>query len=139
MNKNRLRTTAYDLLTDIQKTRNEAVHRVARVTLWNADNDWDTGWQMFVDDNADGNFDTGETLLFVRDATPTSISISGNSSVASMVSYKPSGESVIASGAFQAGTITLCAEGQDKAFQIVISKGGRARMIKEDRTTAGCS
>ncbi len=138
INKNRLRTAAYNLLTDIQKTRSEAVNRASRVTLRNSDKGWDTGWQMFVDDDADGNFDTGETLLFEREAISANVSISGNSAVSSMVSYGASGQSLTPAGAFQAGTITLCGSGVSKAYQIVLSRGGRARLVSDDGSSNWC-
>lgn len=135
---NRLRTSAYDLLTDIHKTRNEAVSRVSRVSLWNVDGDWDTGWQMFVDDNANGDLDTGEQLLFERTAMATGIDINGDSSVAGMISYAASGHSLTTTGAFQAGILTLCGDGADKAYQIVISRGGRARMVAVTSDSSVC-
>lgn len=135
---NRLRTTAYDLLTDIHKTRNEAVSRAARASLWNMDGDWHSGWQMFVDDNANGSLDSGETLLFERGARAADISISGNSSVSSMVSYAANGYSLTAAGAFQAGTITLCGEGASEAYQIVVSLGGRARLSAVTNNSSLC-
>jgi prepilin-type N-terminal cleavage/methylation domain-containing protein len=39
INRNCLRAAAYDLLTDIQKTRSEAFNRASRVTLKNDDDD----------------------------------------------------------------------------------------------------
>ena len=140
MTKNRLRTAAYDLLTDIQKTRSEAVMRSTRITLWNgADNNWASGWEIFVDSDQDGVHDSGETLLYTRSDRDGTLEITGNSSVATMVSYQPAGQSVLASGSFQAGTLTLCGRGINKAYQIVISRGGRPRMIAVTRSAAGCS
>ena len=136
----RLRAAAYDLFTDIQKSRSEAVKRSARITLWNmADNDWGSGWEIFIDANEDGDRDTGETVLYTRGAQASVLDISGNSSVSSMISYQASGETALASGAFQAGTLTLCGRGINKAYQIVISRGGRPRMIAVTRSAAGCS
>lgn len=136
----RLRAAAYDLLTDIQKSRSEAVKRGARITLWSmADGDWGSGWEIFIDTNADGDRDAGETILYTRGAQASVVDISGNYNVSSMISYQASGETALASGAFQAGTLTLCGQGIDKAYQIIISRGGRPRMISATRTAAGCS
>ena len=126
--KSRLRTQAYDLLTDLQKTRAEAVHRLTRVSLWNVDGDWSTGWEMFVDANNNGSRESPEVLLFARQQVSSGTRISGNLLVSSYVSYIASGASQTSSGAFQAGTLTLCGTNIDQAYQIVISRGGRARL-----------
>ncbi|MFT5032626.1 MAG: hypothetical protein ACI89D_001743 [Bermanella sp.] len=56
---------------------------------------------MFVDDDADGYFHSGEALLFERDAPAASVNIGGKGSVSSMVAYDASGQSLTATGAFQ--------------------------------------
>ncbi len=136
--RSRLRTQAYDLLTDLQKTRAEAVHRIARVSLWNVDGDWSTGWEMFVDSNSNGNRESSETLLFERQQVSSNTHISGNRLVSSYVSYVSSGASQTINGAFQAGTLTLCGATIDQAYQIVISRGGRARLQGIAASAATC-
>lgn len=136
--KSQLRTAAYDLLKDIHKTREEAVKRHARVTLWNSDNDWDTGRVLFVDDNEDGQHGSGETLLFDRAEVAGDIQITGNGPLSTMISYNANGESMLAGGGFQAGTLTLCAKDLDTAYQITISPGGRPRMTSEADSSAVC-
>ena len=114
--------------------------RGERITLWNrADNNWSNGWEMFIDRDEDGELDPGETVLYTRSAPAGALDITGNTPVANMVSYRPSGESALASGAFQAGTLTLCSAGLDKAFQIIINNAGRPQMVTKSRSAAGCS
>ena len=63
---------------------------------------------------------------------PEDLRLSGNLNVAKYVSYTPTGEARLASGGFQAGTITLCNPSlqREEARQIVISSVGRPRVQK---------
>ncbi len=135
LNKYRLHGAAHDLLNDVQLARSEAVKRGVRVTLNNHDGNWDTGWSTFIDADEDGTFDTGETVLAERPAYTSNLTISGNSPVASMISYISTGETRTASGGFQAGSVSFCASGFDQAKKLVISSIGRARL--ESMTAAG--
>jgi len=60
----------------------------------------------------------------------------GNSSIANYVSYSPSGATQLTSGAFQAGTFTLCDCESSSGFarKIVISATGRARITQVGAT-----
>ncbi len=59
-------------------------------------------------------YHTGETVLYAREGYTADLSISGNSSVAAMISYVATGESKTANGAFQTGTVTFCSNAVDK-------------------------
>lgn len=124
---NRLQTATFDLLTDLNMARSEAVKRGVRVGLWNRDGSWSSGWVIFVDDNGDGTRQAAETLLFERRELPAGVRISGNLHVTSMVSYLPSGQTRTPNGAYQIGTLQLCAERVDSIREIAISRGGRPR------------
>lgn len=137
-NKQRLRTAGYDLLNDLQMARNEAVKRAARVTLNNSDGDWQSGWEVFVDSNENGNRDNGETLLLSRPAYADVLTISGTTAVSQHIGYVASGETRQPGGALLMGTLTLCASHSDKALEVVISRGGRARLVSTSRSAAGC-
>ncbi len=132
--KYRLRAAAHDLLNDVQLARNEAVNRATRVTISNGDNHWHTGWTTFIDYNGDGTYDTGETVLYAREGYAADLSISGNSSVAAMISYVATGESKSANGAFQAGTVTFCSNAVDKLTKLIISSNGRPRLESSARS-----
>ena len=69
--------------------------------------------------------DGSDQLLRVFPATDD-VSMFGNSLVSSYVSYVPSGEARLASGAFQAGTIQICSG--DAGRKLILSSTGRARI-----------
>lgn len=137
-NKQRLRTAGYDLLNDLQMARNEAVKRATRVTLNNGDGDWQSGWEIFVDNNENGNRDSGEPLLLSRPAYADALTISGTTAVSQHIGYVASGETRQPGGGLLMGTLTLCASHTDKALEVVISRGGRARLVSTSRSAASC-
>jgi type IV fimbrial biogenesis protein FimT len=139
------------LLSDVLSARTEALRRERRVTLCAAALDtgaratlptacgasggasaWHQGWLVFEDVNSNGLWDTGEALLQQRTRLHMSISATGNTTVARYVSFGPSGRSLTLNGAFQAGTITLCARGATdaEAWLLVVNAVGRSRLDK---------
>jgi type IV fimbrial biogenesis protein FimT len=87
---------------------------------------------VFEDVNNNGLWDTGEALLQQRARLHASVSATGNATVARYVSFGPSGRSLTLNGAFQAGTITLCARGAsgEDAWLLVVNAVGRSRLDK---------
>ena len=139
------------LLSDVLSARTEALRRERRVTLCAAALDtgaratpptacapsagasaWHQGWLVFEDVNSNGLWDTGEVLLQQRMRLHASVSATGNATVARYVSFGPSGRSLTLNGAFQAGTITLCARGSsgEEAWLLVVNAVGRSRLDK---------
>jgi type IV fimbrial biogenesis protein FimT len=139
------------LLSDVLSARTEALRREMRVTLCAAAPDasaratlptacaasgsasaWHQGWLVFEDVNSNGVWDIGETLLQQRARLHASVLATGNATVARYVSFGPSGRSLTLNGAFQAGTITLCARGAsgEEAWLLVVNAVGRSRLDK---------
>lgn len=92
---------------------------------------WSTGFLLFVDDNRNGAFDGQDVLL--RQETPSHrwLRIRGNGSVSRYVNFHADGVARRVSGAFQAGTFTVCVVGEtDPRFfrQLVLSAAGRVRI-----------
>src|SRR4051794_16741120 len=104
------------LFSSLLLARSEAAKRHSRVVLCkSADGTncatrggWEQGWIVFHDANNNGSRDPGEQVVWHVQAMPGDMRLSGNLNVAKYVSYAPTGETKLASGAFQAGTITLC-------------------------------
>ncbi len=125
------------LLADLALARTESIRRGARVALCasadglncTASGSWHQGRIVFVDENNDAQRDSGEELLLVGGPGPSTWVFRGNAPVARYVSYHPSGRTQLTSGAFQAGTITICplSTSTVNASQIVISATGRPR------------
>jgi len=145
----RLNATAAELAGALALTRSEAIKQGRRMVLCragpepapsqrcatnsNADNapahQWTAGWLLFADLNGNAQRDDGETLLRVGSAAPPGVLVRGNMPVARYVSYMPKGHTLLVTGAFQAGTLTVCRAGlsPSPAVQIVISRNGRPR------------
>ncbi|WP_159269803.1 GspH/FimT family pseudopilin [Zhongshania aliphaticivorans] len=130
LQQHRLKASAHTLFQALNSARASAVIRNQHVTVWNNDGDWTADVEIFIDDNENGERDSGELLLH-RSADHSSINISGNRWVADYIKFHSDGSAHTANGAFQVGTITFCSEDlADTAYQIVLSIGGRLRMVK---------
>lgn len=132
---NRLATTANAFVTAASLARSEAVKRGSRVTVCKSNdgatctnaNNWDQGWIVFTDENNNAAYNNAtETLLRVADGLGNGQTLTGNANVANYLSYVASGQSQLTTGAFQAGTVSLCDDrtgnfGRD----LVMSASGR--------------
>lgn len=126
-----------DFLSDLATARIESIRRGKRVALCVSadqatcaeDGDWTRGRILFEDSNNNASRDDGEPLLGASDATDNQWKLTGNATVARYISYHPLGRARLINGAFQAGTITICATHHEgaEASQIVISTSGRPR------------
>lgn len=112
---NRITTQANEFVAALNFARSEAIKRGIRITLCRSSDgsncsdsgNWDQGWIVFVDTNNNASVDGGEPILKVYSSLRAS-TLSGNTNVAGYVSYVSSGFTQLTSGAFQAGTFTLC-------------------------------
>jgi type IV fimbrial biogenesis protein FimT len=136
----KLTSATNDLFASLMMARSEAVRRNSRVALCKssdgilcaATGGWEQGWIVFHDTNNNGTHESGEEIVMRAQPLSTDLRLSGNLNVAKYVSYSPSGAAKLASGGFQAGTITLCNEsaGSGEARQIILSSAGRPRVQK---------
>lgn len=128
-----LRNASLDLGLAFIQARHEAITRQKPVLIDNEDGAWANGWRMFVDQNGNGSFDAGEVQLKSSDAIASGVRISGNTPVSRYVRYTPTGEAKMQSGAFQAGTITLCHDdGLQPVRLLVLPPSGRMRTVTEE-------
>ena len=128
------------LFTSLNLARSEAIKRNARAVLCKTADGvsctthggWEQGWIVFHDANNNAALDPGEQVLLQQGAVSAGIRLTGNLPVANYVSYSASGTAKLTSGAFQAGTFTLCPATASSADvrQIVLSGTGRARTQK---------
>lgn len=127
IDRQQLRSAGQALFLALNTTRATAITRQQRITLWNQDGNWQNNIILFTDDNANGKKDPGETTLRKFDDF-RHLRISGNRWVSNYVSYSANGSAVMASGAFQVGTISICKPDVASGYQLVISIGGRVRL-----------
>lgn len=136
----RLTFFANDFLASMFLARSEAIKYKGRSSLCKSSNGtscavgggWEQGWIVFRDANNDGRVDPGEQVVHYTQALPAGFRLTGNQNIASYISFAPSGRTRMVSGAFQAGTLTLCKQAADTAArQIVINNAGRARVVQD--------
>jgi len=143
---NRLTSNANQFLSALSYARSEAIKRGLQVTILNrgASNQWESGWDTFVDLNGNNAFDdNGDTnlcqagedcMLRSYDALPASFTFRSNGT--SFQSYA----AYLANGSIKNGngvTYTLCSSTGTAMPQrsIVISNTGRPRVSV---TTGAC-
>lgn len=135
---NRFLTGVNEFVAALHLTRSEAVKRAVRVTLCKSANGtscapkggYEQGWIVFVDPNNNATADADEEIIRVFAALPagTGMTLNGNNPVAAYVSYTADGVARLASGAFQAGTLTACLP--PRARRIVINSVGRVKVVE---------
>ncbi|MER2529218.1 MAG: GspH/FimT family pseudopilin [Candidatus Competibacter denitrificans] len=127
-------TTINGFVGALNLARSEAIKRGLRVTLCKsidktrcADNGgYEQGWVIFVDSNNNAMIDPSEAVLQVFDSVADAgMTLIGNSQVNRYISYVASGNTKLTTGAFQAGTLTLCTP--RSVHQIVVNPAGRVR------------
>lgn len=137
-NSMQLTAATNSFITNLNLARSEAIKRNQRVVLCKSSDGvvcsssggWHQGWIVFHDANNNGQREAGESVVWRVENLGAEVRVNGNLSVSRYVSYSPTGETRLPSGAFQAGTVTVCRqspEGTD-ARQIVLNAVGRARV-----------
>jgi type IV fimbrial biogenesis protein FimT len=133
----RLGTTAGAFMTSVRLARSEAARRGGRVVMCRSAGEgcaalggWEQGWMVFHDANNNAEFDAGEPVIEQTEPVAEGLKFSGNQNVARYISFVSLGGTRMASGGFQAGTLTLCRHSPSpvEARQIVISSAGRFRL-----------
>lgn len=93
---------------------------------------WTQGWIVFRDTDNNGQRGHDEALVSVNSALPKDVIFTGNGSMARYVSFQPDGTPAQVSGAFQAGTLTICrrSDRATSAHTLVMNATGRIRLSK---------
>lgn len=131
-----MQSQAEQLLGSLMLARSEALRRQQRVTVCvrgasdvcAGEGSWAQGWLVFVDGNDNAMREATEVVLQSHALVPSFWKLSGNSTVNRYVSYGPQGRSQTVTGAFQAGTLTLCSPGQSSILEVVINAVGKPRL-----------
>jgi len=136
----RLQAVSNDLFQQLMLARSEAIKRNGRVALCkSADGEqcteagpWEQGWIVFHDRNNSGTREPEEAILQRLRPLPPGWRVASNGPVTHYVSYGPMGGARLVSGAFQAGTFTVCRASAVAvpARRIIINAGGRPRVQK---------
>ena len=146
VNSMRMTTAVNSLFSSLLLARSEAIKRNSRAVVCKSASGnacittggWEQGWIVFHDANNNASLDAGEDVVSREQALPHPIRLTGRGPMASYVSYTPMGTTKYTSGAFQADTLTVCAQSSTSvaAREIKISISGRPRTVKT--TVAHC-
>lgn len=127
-------------VSGLHVARSEAIKRNARVVLCKtgngifcaSDGGWEQGWMIFHDANNNSVRENTEQIIHRELALQASLKLTGNLNLASYVSFASTGATKLASGGFQAGTLTLCRQSLSvsEARQIILNAAGRPRVQK---------
>jgi type IV fimbrial biogenesis protein FimT len=131
-----LSTTAHNFLSTLSYARSEAIKRNQRVTVCKSvdglecstQGGWEQGWIVFVDAGNQAQLASPEDILRVQGPLRGETTLTGNTPVRNYVSYVANGSTQYISGAFQAGTLTLCR--QERAVKFILARAGRVRTEK---------
>jgi type IV fimbrial biogenesis protein FimT len=136
----KLSSASNGFLSHLHLARSEAIKRNGRVVLCKsgdglscaASGGWEQGLIVFHDSNNNGSLDAGEAVIERVEALPSDLRLTGNLTVARYLSFAPNGASKLVSGAFQAGTLTLCHQSAPagEGRQIILNAVGRPRIQK---------
>ncbi|HSV79139.1 MAG TPA: GspH/FimT family protein [Ramlibacter sp.] len=143
----RLTALTNAFLGQLHLARSEAIKRNAPVAICKsgdgascvAAGGWEQGWIVFQDRNNNGLRDSDEQLLHSGPALPSGFRLQGNLNVARYVSFAATGGTRTSTGAFQAGTLTVCRASLERteARQIVINAVGRPRVQRVSVESCG--
>ncbi len=142
----RLRAGMLSISDGLRLARDEAIRRNGRVVMCkSADGrqctklgDWTQGWIVFHDPDNSGKVESGEFVLYREPPSTGSLRMSGNAEIQDYVSYSAFGRAKQLSGAFQAGTFTVCLASSEstEAYRVIFGITGRPRV--EKATVARC-
>lgn len=134
----RLKSASTAFFSHLHLARSEAIKRNSRVVLCKSadglscagSGGWEQGWLVFHDANNNARLDSGEAVIDRAAPLPQGLRFTGNQNVSRYVSFVSSGAAQMVSGAFQAGTFTVCTQSVEEvaASQIILNSVGRPRM-----------
>ncbi len=138
INSNRMLSKADLLKGALALARSESAKRNLQVSLCKSSNlsscdnstDWDQGWIVFVDADADMVRDVGEPILQKFSALSTGYTISASASFADSLAFLPTG--ALAAGGSVTDGFRICGPDQNTANgrSIFVNAAGRPRIAE---------
>ena len=135
MNSSRLTTNANMLVASLNLARSEAIKRNTRVSVANigsAEQAWENGWNVFIDENGNKTFDSNEALKTYQ-ALDSNYTLRVGGNIKSWLAYEPSGLYITSTGR-TGDSFRLCTMDADKnnSRKITLNSVGRARVDDND-------
>jgi type IV fimbrial biogenesis protein FimT len=122
----RLTTTTNSIVGAFHVARSESIKRNKLVFVNKIGNEWDDGWEVFVDLNANKRKDQGDEVVQSFEAVNNSILINVPSIYANYIYFRPDGRSN------RNGSFYVCSSTEKKFKRIVVSYSGRIRTESQD-------
>ena len=127
----RLNAHTTEFITALHFARSEAVKRNVAVSVCKSSsgtacvttNTWAQGWIVFVDIDASGTVDSGDTVLRVHEKLTGGTTLIGQTAVANVITFRSNGT------AAQAGLIDMCSFRQTVAGRDIVIASGTGRPI----------
>ena len=143
---NRIRGQTSDFVVQLTHARSEAMRTATRITLCPgtssgcAGTNWENGWVVFVDANANAAVDSGETVIGVGPALDGSNTLR-STAFSTYISFRHDGGSTSIDGSGLAGAFALCdSRGYGaNARAIAVTVSGRMKALAADATGSGIS
>jgi len=137
---NRIRGQTSDFITQLTQARSEAMRTATRVTVCPgtaggcADSNWENGWVVFIDVNANAALDSGEAVIGIGAALDGDNTLR-STAFSTYISFRHDGRASLA------GSFTLCdSRGYgDKAQAITVSATGRIKALPANAAGSGVS
>ncbi len=90
-----VRTTANDFLSSVLTARSEAIKREAQVILAQNGSSW-SAWQVFIDVNRNGSYDSGEEVVLTRTAS-SGLALNSLGGFGNKLVFNPRGKATLSS------------------------------------------
>ena len=143
---NRIRGQTSDFVVQLTHARSEAMRTATRVTVCPgtaggcSGSNWENGWVVFVDANANAAVDSGETVIGVGAALDGGNTLR-SATFSTYISFRHDGGSTSIAGGGLAGSFALCdSRGYgDNARAIAVSASGRMKALAANASGSGIS
>ncbi|KAA0969924.1 GspH/FimT family pseudopilin [Pseudomonas sp. ANT_H12B] len=130
---------AQSLVSGIRNARTLAITRNESVVIHGINGDWSQGWRIIADISGKGAQDNSNPLLVER-SSGTQVPIAGNWPVRQYIRFNSIGEPQMPGGAFQAGTLHICAAREPVTqLQVVLAATGRVSLRNHKAEQALCA
>lgn len=121
--RNRLTTSTNDFVGTINYARAEAIKRGQSVTICKSStgsactttgSQWENGWIVFVDADADGSLDSGETIIRTWPALPSLYTLRPNNNFTNFLRYDGRG------AANNIGSFAICHNSTESGAKVIV-------------------
>jgi len=143
---NRIRGQTSDFIGQLTQARSEAMRTATRVTVCPgtaggcAGSNWENGWVVFIDANANASLNSGEAVIGIGAALDGGNTLR-SAAFTTYISFRHDGGSTSIAGSGLAGSFALCdSRGYgEQARAIAVSASGRVKALPANAAGSGIS